>query len=121
MSSPKNTDQNIPIDLNQVMKRLDHDKDFFYELLNIYREEFPAKIQELEKSIAEKKFKLIQEIGHFLKGSSANLGLTYLQEESSKMEQAGKEKDIHKAEKAFKNLNKEFDDLNKYITEEMSD
>jgi hypothetical protein len=37
------------------------------------------------------------------------------------MECAGREKDISKAQKAFKNLKKKFDILKKHITEEMTD
>jgi len=111
----------IPIDFKQVMQRVEQDKEFLYELLGLYIEEFPETIKKLEQSIAGKKHDLIQELGHYLKGSSANLGLIGLQKESSVMECAGREKDVSKAQKALKNLNKEFDTLKKFITEEMTD
>jgi len=118
--SEKKTEK-IPIDFKPVMQRVEQDKEFLYELLDLYTEEFPKTIKKLEQSIAGKKYDLILELGHYLKGSSANLGLIDLQKESSVMECAGREKDIIKAQKAFKNLIKEFDILKKYITEEMKD
>ncbi|MFW6140652.1 MAG: Hpt domain-containing protein [Acidobacteriota bacterium] len=119
MTPSKNKSKGIPIDLDQVMERVGQDRDFLFDLLKIYREEFTEKLKSLEQSIAERKYNSIQELGHYLKGSSANLGLIDLQKVSFSMECAGKEKDIKKAQKALKNLNKEFDILNKYITEEM--
>lgn len=110
----------IPIDLERVMERVGQDKEFLYKLLNIYTEDFPEKIKELEQSIAEKKYDSIQELGHYLKGSSANLGLIELEKESFTMERAGKEKDIQKAQNTLKKLHNNFNILKKYITEEMS-
>jgi len=120
MNPSKKDVREIPIEIDQVMKRVGQDKDFLHELINIYIEEFSEKIKILEKSIAEKDYSVIQETGHYLKGSSANLSLTYLEKESYNMEYAGKKKNIHKARKSFKNLNKEFELFNKYFREMMS-
>ncbi|MFO7981308.1 MAG: Hpt domain-containing protein [Candidatus Aminicenantes bacterium] len=120
MNLTEKNSKKIPIDLEKVMERVGQDKEFLYELLNIYTEDFPENIKELEQSIAQKKHDSIQRLGHYLKGSSANLGLIELEKESFTMECAGKEKDTQKAQKTLKKLQSEFDILKKYIKEEMS-
>jgi len=101
-----------PIDIKQVKERIGLNKKIFLKLINMFREEFPHKLKALKASIDENDFNKIQEIGHHIKGSSANLCLPYLQIESSRMETAGQEKDIQKAQKAYQNLNKEFEHFN---------
>ncbi len=110
-----------PIDLTDVLRRIGNDREFLYELLEMYINDFPAKIKALKKSIIDRNFRKVQEIGHYLKGSSANLSLTFLENISFVLECAGKEKDIEKAEKALQNLNKEFDNLNQFIIKEKQD
>jgi len=121
MSAMKERNEKSPIDLADVLRRIGNDKEFLYELLEMYRNDFPVKIKALKKSIIDRNFRKIQEIGHYLKGSSANLSLTFLENTSFVLECAGKEKDIEKAKKALQNLNKEFDNLNKFIIKEKQD
>lgn len=121
MSAMKARNKKSPIDLTDVLRRIGNDREFLYELLEMYINDFPAKIKALKKSIIDRNFRKVQEIGHYLKGSSANLSLTFLENISFVLECAGKEKDIEKAEKALQNLNKEFDNLNQFIIKEKQD
>ena len=67
-------------------------------------------------AIEHKKFDLIRKLGHSLKGSSATLSLTFLQEASSQMEMAGRDKDIVKANKALVFLKHEFKRLEDFLS-----
>ncbi len=121
MTTSNKGNQTPPIDFEQVMERVGNDKDFLFDLINIYIEDFPDKLNTLKRSIAEKKFQTMQEAAHYLKGSSANLSLTFLYRESLALENAAIEKNISKAEKALKNLMSEFDRLNQFISKEKQD
>ncbi|TET66084.1 MAG: Hpt domain-containing protein, partial [Candidatus Aminicenantes bacterium] len=83
MAEEKYSKKDIPpIDYLSALERVGGDKSFLEELLNLYFEDFSEKYGQLQKAIEQKKFDLIHELGHSLKGSSANLSLTFLQETS---------------------------------------
>ena len=92
---------NTPIAYQAALERVGGDESFLGELLALYFEDFPQKIEKLQVAIENKKFELIRKLGHSLKGSSATLSLTFLQEASCQMEMAGGDKDIVKANKAL--------------------
>jgi HPt (histidine-containing phosphotransfer) domain-containing protein len=121
MDTPTKEKNSSPIDMEQALLRMGQDKGFLFELINIYRDDFPEKIQILKKSINGEDFKTIQETGHNLKGSSANLSLPSLVKASSDIECAGKDENIEEARKAFQMLTKEFERLNQFISKKLAD
>ncbi len=105
-----------PIDYASALERVEGDKSFLEELLNLYFEDFSEKYDRLQKAIEQKNFELIRELGHGLKGSSANLSLTFLQETASHMEVAGRERNGEKARKALALLEQEFKKLKDFLS-----
>ena len=105
------THQNLPIDYPSALERIGNDESFLKELLELYVMDFEAKKEQLKTAIEGMDFKSIQEIGHSLKGSSANLSLTFLQQAYFKMEAAGQESDIERAKTAIEDLTREFQNL----------
>jgi len=110
------TENKTPIDFDSALERTGGDKDFLYELIDMYMEDFMPKYAELKKAIKEKDFTAIQETGHYLKGSAANLSLSFLKDAALQMELAGEYKDIKKAQQTLADLKKEFDRLKTYIS-----
>lgn len=108
---------NTPIAYQSALERLGGDESFLEELLGFYFEDFPKKIEQLQMAIEQKKFDLIRKLGHSLKGSSATLSLTFLQEASFQMEMAGGNKDIVKAHKILAFLRQEFKRLEDFLSE----
>jgi len=106
----------IPIDFDSALERTGGDKDFLYELIDMYMEDFMPKYDELKKAIKEEDFIAIQDTGHYLKGSAANLSLSFLRDAALQMELAGEDKDIKKAQQTLADLKKEFDRLKTYIS-----
>jgi len=106
-----------PIDFSSSLERLEGDELFLKELLGIYIEDFPKKYGSLKDAINHENFKVIQEIGHCLKGSSANLSLNLLKETGFQMELAGREKNIEKAKTTFIELKKEFTRLKRFLVQ----
>ncbi len=105
-----------PVDYPSVLERIGGDKSFLEELLNLYLEDFSEKYEQLQKAIEQKKFDLIHELGHSLRGSSANLSLTFLQETSFHLEVAGRERNVEKAKKALALLEQEFKKLKDFLS-----
>ncbi len=110
------TEIKIPIDFDSALERTGGDKDFLYELIDMYIEDFIPKYDKLKTAIKEEDFRAIQETGHYLKGSAANLSLIFLKEAALQMELAGEDKDIKKAQQTLDELKKEFDRLKTYIS-----
>jgi HPt (histidine-containing phosphotransfer) domain-containing protein len=93
-----------PINRAEALERIGGDPDFLNELLGIYSDEFVLRVKELRAALNGKDFKRMQELGHSLKGSSANLSLPALQQAAMDIEMAGREKDIQIAKNSFSEL-----------------
>jgi HPt (histidine-containing phosphotransfer) domain-containing protein len=90
-----------PINYPEVLERIGGDKEFLVELLSIYFLEFGEKRPQIEAALRRADFNLLQEIGHSLKGASANLSLPSLRRDASALEAAGREKNVDKARQAL--------------------
>lgn len=110
-SSPGNS----PIDFPSALERIGDDKSFLQELLELYKMDFEAKIEGLQSAIDQKNFVSIQELGHSLKGASANLSLPFLQKAALDMECAGRDKNLNKARGALDALSQEFQTLQEFL------
>ena len=93
-----------PINYPEVLERIGGDTEFLAELLNIYFLEFQEKKSQIEEALEDANFGLIQEIGHSLKGASANLSLPSLRRLASALEAAARERDIEMARRALGSL-----------------
>jgi len=107
----------LPIDRAEALERIGGDPDFLKELLGIYSEEFLLRAKELRPALNGQEFQTIQELGHSLKGSSANLSLPGLRQAAMDIETAGREKNIQKAKESFACLEKEFEKLKKHLAQ----
>ncbi len=105
------------IDLPSVLERIGGDETFLQELLKIYLEEFQTKVSELEKAVVHEHFSAIQELGHSIKGSSANLSLLELQRVAYSIETAGREANLAQAKEYLNKLKEAFDRLRTYLVD----
>jgi HPt (histidine-containing phosphotransfer) domain-containing protein len=98
----------------EVLERIGGEEEFLQELLALYDEEFGLKSKALEKAVRKSDFKALRELGHGLKGSSANLSLPGLMAAALALETAGKAEDIAGARAAFSRLKDEYARLKAY-------
>jgi HPt (histidine-containing phosphotransfer) domain-containing protein len=108
MSDSANLQGGQPIDFAAVLDRIGGDASFLKDLLELYFREFAEKKVLLEDALARGDSVQIQEVGHSLKGASANLSLAPLQKLALTIEVAGREKDLSKAQRAINALENEF-------------
>jgi len=106
---------NSPIDFSSALERIGNDESFLVELLDLYKMDFGAKIEGIQNAIIQEDFVSLQELGHSLKGSSANLSLPYLQDAALQMESAGRDRNLDKAKGALDSLNQEFQNLQEFL------
>jgi HPt (histidine-containing phosphotransfer) domain-containing protein len=69
----------------------------------------------LEEALSRGDSTQLQEVGHSLKGASANLSLAPLRSLALAIEMAGREKDMEKARQAIRSLEPEFLKLKRYL------
>ena len=105
-----------PIDLPSALARIGDDQSFLLELLDLFKMDFEAKIEGLQNAIDQEDFISIQELGHSLKGASANLSLPFLQKAAFDMESAGRNKNLDRARGALGILGQEFQNLQKFLS-----
>jgi len=115
MPESVNSEKLGPIDFDAVLNRIDGDTSFLKELLDIYLREYAGKKQLLEEAIARKDFTQVCELGHSIKGASANLSLTRLQQVALSLETAGKAKLLESAQEAALNLETEVQALKAFL------
>jgi len=113
----KPNDFSLPLNRAEALERIGGDPEFLQELLGIYFEDFLLKAKQLRCAVSEKSFPAIQDLGHSLKGSSANLSLPGLQKAALNLEMAGREKDLQKAKDSLASLEKEFERLKKFLVQ----
>jgi HPt (histidine-containing phosphotransfer) domain-containing protein len=101
MINYQNAKPDNPINYPEVLERIGGDREFLAELLKIYLLEFQEKKSQVEAALEGADFGLIQEIGHSLKGASANLSLPSLRRVASALEIAGRERNIETARQAL--------------------
>lgn len=116
MINSESSQGNNPIDLPSALERIGNDESFLVELLDLYKMDFKAKVEGLQNAIDQEDFVSIQELGHSLKGSSANLSLPYLQEAALDMESAGRNRNLDKARGALSTLGQEFQNLQEFLS-----
>lgn len=103
------------IDYASALERIGGDREFLNELLSIYVEEFASSTQSLDQALQSQDCTVIQEVGHSLKGSSANLSLLQLKEKAYQIETAGREGNLELARSSIEELKQEFRRLQDHL------
>ena len=109
--------QDEPIDLRDVLERLEGDQPLLDELLVLFLADCPPKLDELRRALELKDMESVRLLGHALKGAAANLSLGPLREAAFRAECAGKEVNIPEAGNALERLTTEFERLKKYLAQ----
>lgn len=104
----------IPIDLASALERTGGEMDFLEELIDMFLGDFEKKYSALKDAVKQKDAARVQELAHSLKGSSANLGLSPLQETFFQLETAGRDRDLFDTEKKIDLLQIQFNELKTY-------
>lgn len=91
----------------EALDRVGGEAEFLDELLALYEKEFRSQTARLKKALTAGNFESVREIGHGLKGTSANLSLPGLRDAALAVEMAGKAGSAAAARKALEALERE--------------
>ena len=103
-------------DMDHAREITDGDMEFLKKLVEIFKADFPERIERISRAIKEKDFKALNETVHSLRGSSGNLGLTRVYELALKLEHMGKAKNIEDADKTLDELKEKLEKFSKFIS-----
>jgi len=107
--------ERTPIDVADALARVGDDREFLKELLEIYDEDLTARVAGLREALAGNDLKAVEQLGHAIKGSSANLSLPFLRDRAAAIELAGKKGDAATALANLARLEKEFQKLRDHL------
>jgi CheY-like chemotaxis protein len=95
------------IDGKELMGRMDGDMDLLSELCQIFAEDFPKMIQEIEIAIKHQEFPVLHRVAHTIKGALASLSAKSATESALRLENFARSEELNKASDEFEQLKKE--------------
>jgi HPt (histidine-containing phosphotransfer) domain-containing protein len=84
------TSSNLDFNYGELLARVDNDRELLYELLRIFKEEFPRHLQALREAVGSGDGKLVAAAAHTLKGMLLNLAAAPAAAAVARLEQAGR-------------------------------
>ena len=104
-----------PVDLSRMTDIFGDDTEFLNELYTTYLDEGELGVVELGAAIEGGDSGKSSEISHAIKGASANVGATRVQEIAGKMEVQGNDGDVADLADSWPTLRTEFDAAKKFL------
>jgi HPt (histidine-containing phosphotransfer) domain-containing protein len=93
----------------ELLERLDGDRAFLSELLELFREEYPGQIRRAREAANTGDAATLQRIGHTLKGALANLAAPVCSGLAGQLESMGRTGNMQAAVATVKELEQELD------------
>ena len=84
------------IDINDVLERVQDDRELFLELLDIFEEDFAEKRKMLSDFVSKHDFQEIKDVIHSIKGASGNISAKAMHASCAEIEKLAEAKDIEK-------------------------
>ena len=78
----------------ELMERIDNDRNFLSELLALFRADYPDQISAAREALVNNDSASLQKVGHALKGALGNLAATNASRIASELESMGKTGDM---------------------------
>lgn len=103
------------VDMDEVLERVDGDRELFFELIDIFEEDYQEKMKEVDECIKKENFDRIKEIAHSLKGSSGNISAKKIYFSFKELEQLAAGKDVGKINTIVSELSQQFPELQTHI------
>jgi PAS domain S-box-containing protein len=99
------------IDMEDVLDRLDGDRELFHEMAQLFRDGCPQAMEDLRRAIDNRDAQALERRAHNLKGSSANLGAVAVSHASAALEDCARSGKLEQAGDLFKTLEQNLDHL----------
>jgi HPt (histidine-containing phosphotransfer) domain-containing protein len=93
-----------PVDVAQLLDRIDGDRALLAELVDLFRAEFPGSLRAAQQAISQQDCNALRMAGHTLKGALANLSATKASTLAGELEAIGKSLDLTGAQATLDSL-----------------
>lgn len=98
-------------DVKDFMERVQDDQELFFELLDIFVNDFKIKREVLGEAIRDRNSEGIEHVAHFLKGSCRNISAKVLGAIFADLEDKGRKGDLEDVDVYLENIDREFREL----------
>jgi len=102
--------QPLPIDKADLLERIDDDRDFLLELVEIFRGDYPTHLLAARQAIDQGDARELERAGHALKGALSNLSATRAMATAASLEELGKTGALDNASSCLARLDREIDE-----------
>ena len=99
------------INMNELMSRVENDRALAQELLSIFIEEFPGKLQMLAQAVTRGDLSEARILSHALKGALLNISVTQAAGKAANVEQTARDGNVAQVMRAFAAFEQEVDGL----------
>jgi len=107
-----------PINWSVIIENFFEDEELLMEIVGVYLEETPQTMEKLADAIKAGAVEEVELHAHSIKGTSAQIAATQLQEKGKLLEFTAKEKNIGAFESLFDDVKKEYDSLMSFLSRE---
>jgi two-component system, sensor histidine kinase and response regulator len=100
-------DKDLPhstFDHEELLARVENDRELLRELLMIFREEFPGQLLALREAVESKDGTRVAAAAHSLRGMLSNLAATKAAATAARLEQMGRKEEVSGFQEAFTTL-----------------
>ncbi|MFA6378782.1 MAG: Hpt domain-containing protein [Candidatus Omnitrophota bacterium] len=103
------------IGLQDVLYRLQGDKELLLELVQIFLEDTPQRLKDVSTLITKSSFSDLADVAHSIKGAASNIGANKLWQSFKEMEAAAKQENLIQVTQIFQRASQEFVELQEYL------
>ena len=108
------------LNFDSLLIRVGNNKNMVNEILHLYIETIPKKLEELKLAVEERNYVLIKNISHALKGASGNISAEKITKTAANLEKSGTEDNIRNSQLLFSILQQEYEELENEIKQLLS-
>ncbi len=108
---------NKVINLEEVMERVQDDKELLLELFDIFSQDYEVKMKKLKTALTEQNFEVIKDLTHSVKGAAGNISAIAVHSTCVEIEKLALTKDIAGIQKAVTVLEGHYKNLQSCMAE----
>jgi HPt (histidine-containing phosphotransfer) domain-containing protein len=90
MNTPVSPSNGASVNLNELLARVENDRELLCELLTIFKEEFPGYRKALEDAVASNNTSEVASVSHTIKGMLSNLAVPKAAASAAHLEHLGR-------------------------------
>lgn len=108
-------------DINELLVRVQDDKELLIELLDIFEEFYPERRVAIDEAARKNDSEEIKDIIHSIKGAAGNISAITMHELCAELEKQAEKKDLVSVEKGLAGLDQQFDLLKSELKKTRND